>query len=310
MLATTLWTASGIIIYLLAPLASPALLLLAPVAPVAWQIATKSKLSLQKPSQVILTLALAGLYLALNASWSLSPSTAHFAIGMFLGFTIALYFVVNALAGCDADVLRAMALGLCVGAVIGAAVLCFDTISLQWPQRVLMSLVPILRAKPQDMALEGELVTFLQPFLLNRNITALMFIFWPALLAIVVLNPVPRRQRWWLFGLVPAAAAIFGSEHATSKIAFVGAVVTFGLFQLSPALARRAIASSWVAAVLFVLPAATLAYQNQLYLSPRLPHSAQHRIVIWGYTSPALCQCSCLGRWHQHCSCAQQPGEP
>lgn len=234
MLATTLWTASGIVFYLWAPLVAPAMLFLTPVAPVAWQIATKPRLSLHKPSGVILTLVLAGLYLTLNASWSLSQSTAHTSLGMFFVLVIALYFALNALADSDADVLRAMALGLCVGTVIAAAALCFDTLSLQWIRRTLMSLVPVLRTKPRDMVMEGEWVTFLHPFLLNRNITALTFTFWPALLAIVLLNRTPRRRGWWLLGLVPAAAAIFSSEHATSKIAFVGSASPSRFFSSRP----------------------------------------------------------------------------
>jgi len=295
LLATTLWTASGIILYVWFPLLSPAILLLAPLAPMVWQIAATPRLVLQKPSALIVALLLAGLYLTLNASWSLSPSSSHLTLGMYFAAIAASYFVLNALPDCDADALRAMAIGLYVGTVVGAAVLCVDVLSYQWPRRTLMSLVPVLRSKARDMAMEDGWVTFLQPFLLNRSISAAMFMFWPVLLAISLLSPTPRRRGWWLIGLVPAVAAIFASEHATSKIAFVGAAVAFVLFQVSPVVARRAIALGWIAIVVLVIPAATLAYQHQLYLSTWLAQSARHRIVIWGYTSQLYPKAPILG---------------
>jgi O-antigen ligase len=55
------------------------------------------------------------------------------------------------------------------------------------------------------------------------------------------------------------------------------------------------VAWSWVAAIILVVPLATLAYQSQLYLSQWLPHSAQHRIVIWGHTSSLIAKAPILG---------------
>ena len=90
-------------------------------------------------------------------------------------------------------------------------------------------------------------------------------------------------------------AAILGSKHATSKIAFLGAAVVFAA---CPLLARRDPARGGlglVATIMLVVPLATLAYQSKLYLSPWLPHSAQHRIVIWGYTSNQIAKAPILG---------------
>jgi O-antigen ligase len=46
---------------------------------------------------------------------------------------------------------------------------------------------------------------------------------------------------------------------------------------------------------MLVVPVATLAYHSHLYLSPWLAHSAQHRIVIWGYTSTLIAKAPILG---------------
>lgn len=295
LLLTAAWTASGVIIYLLAPLAAPALILLSPVAPVAWCVTTKRRLPQHKVSPVTLALVFAGAYLSLNASWSLSPTMAHIALAMFFMFIVALYFTSGALQELDADILRAMAIGLYAGMVIGGAVMFFENFSLQWIRRTVMSLVPALRPKPRDMLLDGQWVVYLESYLINRNITAMIFLFWPAVFAVSLVAPPARRQHWWLAGLVPVVAAILGSKHATSKIAFLGAAATFAACHYWPAATRRVVAWGWVATIMLVVPVATLAYQSKLYLSPWLAQSAQHRIVIWGYTSSLIAASPLLG---------------
>jgi len=170
LLLTAAWVGSGVIIYLWVPLTTPVMLLLSPVAPVAWYLATRLRLPPHRPSAVTLALVLAGVYLSLNASWSLSPATAHLAMAMFYVSTVALYFLANTLPVSDDDVLRAMAIGLYAGLVIGGAALCFETFSSQLMRRIMMTFVPALRPKPVDMLLDGGWVTFVEPFLINRNI--------------------------------------------------------------------------------------------------------------------------------------------
>ncbi len=180
LLLTAAWTAIGVVIYVWVPLLVPALLLLSPVAPVAWYAATRLRPPPHKPSAITLALILAGAYLTLNASWSLSPAMAHVTLAFFFLFVLTSYFTCNTLPDNDADVLRAMAIGLCAGLAIGSVVLLFEIASLQWTHRTLMSLVPALRPKPRDMILENGWIVFLQSYLINRNITAMTFLFWPA----------------------------------------------------------------------------------------------------------------------------------
>jgi O-antigen ligase len=295
LLLTTAWCASGGIIYLWAPLTVPALLLLSAVAPVAWYLVTKLRRPPLRTSAPTLALVLAGVYLTVNASWSLSPATAHVTLAMFLAFIMALYCTSNTLPEIDADALRALAIGFYAGMVIGGAVMFFETFSEQWIRRTLMSIMPSLRSKTRDMMLDGGWVTFLQPYLINRNITAMTFLFWPFALVVALLAPAMRRQHWWLAGLVPFVATIIGSKHATSKIAFTGSALVFVAFQIWPAATRRAVAWAWAGAIMLVVPLATLAYQGQFYLSSWLPQSAQHRIVIWGYTSQQIAKAPILG---------------
>jgi len=295
LLLTTAWTGSGVIAYLWAPLILPGLLLLSPVVPVAWYMATRRQLPPHRPTAITFALILAGVYLALNASWSLSPETARISLAMYLVLVLAWYATSNTLPDSDADVLRAMSIGLYAGMVVGGAALFIETASQQWIHRTLMSLMPALRPNPRDMVVEGEWVTHLVYYLLNRNIAAMTFLFWPTALVISLVAPTARRPQWWLAGLVPVAAGILVSRHATSKIAFVGAAMAFAALQYAPVATRRVIAWSWTAAIMLVAPLATLAYHSQLYLSPWLAHSAQHRIVIWGYTSSLISHAPILG---------------
>jgi len=292
---TAAWTGSGVIIYQWVPLTTPVLLLLCPIAPVAWYFAGRQRLPPHRRSAIILVLALAGVYLSLNASWSLSPLTAHLALAMFFILIVALYFLANTLPDSDVDVLRTMAIGLYAGLMIGGAALCFETFSLQLCRRIFMSIVPALRPKPGDMILDGGWVTFVQPYLINRNITAMTSLFWPAVLAVSVLAPTTRRQHWWFIGLVPVVAAILGSAHATSKVAFVGSAIVFATFQFAPDMMRRVVAWAWTGAIILVVPLAIIAYQSQLYRSTWIPHSAQHRIVIWGHTSNQIAKAPIVG---------------
>jgi O-antigen ligase len=295
LLLTSVWVAGGVILYLSVPLISPALLLLSPLAPVAWYVATARRLPRSRPSTITLALILAGAYLAWNTSWSLSPSSAHLAVAMFLLFVLTVHLMTGTLTENDADVLRAMAIGLYAGIVIGGVVLLIEAVSQQWIRRTLMSFLPGLRPKSRDMIVNADWVSFLEPYLINRNIAAIALLFWPTSFLVSLLATSARRQRWWLAGLIPAAAAILSAKHATSKIAFVGAAITFAAFHVWPTLTRRVIAWAWAGAIFLVVPLATLAYHSQLYVWAWIPHSAQHRIVIWGYTSKQIANAPILG---------------
>jgi len=292
---TALWTMAGVVLYAWAPLTVPILLLLSIVAPAAWYLAGGHKVTLQWPSPVILALALAGAYLAINTTWSLSPGTARPAVVMLFLFIVTLHFTPGALEESDVDVLKAMSIGLWAGLVIAGLILCVEALSHQWTRRTLMTFVPSLRPNVRDLQMREGWVIYLQPFLINRSIAALTFLFWPALLAVVLTAQTQRQQRWLLLGLVPVAAAVMASQHATSKIAFVGSAAAFAAFYASPALTRRAIVWLWVATVALAVPLAMLAYKNELYLARWMPQSAKHRIVIWGHTAELFAKAPILG---------------
>ena len=293
--ATVAWTLVGAILYLALPLLGPAVLLLSVAAPLAWRLMAGSGLPLHRPSAPIVALVLAGAYLCINATWSLSPSSARISLVMLFLFIAAVHLTLRALDDGDADARRAMARGLYAAMALVGAVLCIEALSGQWLRKQLTTFAPALGPDLRHIRVEDGQVTFIHGYLLNRNIAALTLLLWPTLLAVVALASTSRQRRWLLAGLVPVVVAILAAEHATSKIAFVGAAAAFGAFLASPRMTERVIAWGWIATILLVVPVATAAFQNELYLSTWIPRTAKHRIVIWGHTSEQIAKAPILG---------------
>ena len=295
LLVTAAWTFSGVTLYLLAPRTAPVLLPLCVVAPVAWHWAIIGRVPWQQPSPVIVLLLLAGLYLLINGTWSLSPASAYWEIASLFVYIGALYTTLNTLHETETAVLRAMAIGFFAGMMLGAAFLCIEAFGQQTVHRLLISYVPSLRPEPRHMHIESDWVTFLGPYLLNRSMTALVLLFWPAALVVTRLDMTRRKQTYVMLGLGLVAATIFRSDHATSKIAFLAAAATYAVFRVAPTLMRRLTIAGWFALTLLVVPVAALSYSGQLYLASWMPISARHRIVIWGYTSEQIAKAPLLG---------------
>ena len=62
------------------------------------------------------------------------------------------------------------------------AILCLDVFSEQWLRLLLLTHVPALRPSSAHLELQGDRVTMLAPYLLNRSVTVLVLLFWPAVL--------------------------------------------------------------------------------------------------------------------------------
>ena len=294
-LLTALWSALGTAVCLLAPRVSPALLALSVVAPVAWIWDERARISWRKPSAVVNGLSLVGVYLLINASWSLSPADAYAIVTLFFIFVAILHVTLSALNGVEPTGLRAMGAGFVAGTAVAGAVLCFEVLSEQWAHRLLMSYVPQLRIDPRRMQIDAGWVTYVMPHLLNRSMTMLALFFWPAILAINQLA-LPHRQRLLLVAVLSLVVpAIFWSDHETSKLAFAAAAVIYAIARFFPLLANRLTIAAWMAATLLVVPLTALAYDNQLYQAGWLPQSARHRIVIWGYTSAQVAKAPLVG---------------
>lgn len=219
LLMTTAWTAGGVLLFVLAPLTGLALLTLAVIAPLAWHWAAARRLPWHNPTPVFMAFYLAAAYLALNATWSLSPAWGLFAAGMLLAYVGAVDVALGAFQDAEGDVLHAMALGFVVGVALGGAYIGFEVLSGQWLRRQLMPLLPWLQpVEAKDIMIGADDRELPRPHLLNRSITVLALMFWPAVLVALQLgNTRPLRRRLLLLSIAPAALAILGSVHARRR---------------------------------------------------------------------------------------------
>ena len=294
-LLTAAWTAAGIVLWLMFPMTAPVLLPLCAIAPLAWYWSAERRLRWHRPSAVAASLALAGLYLFVNATWSLSPPSAFAAVALIFVTVAVLHIVLNALPDLDAPPLRSMAAGTLAGLAVAGALLCVEIFSEQALRRVLIRLVPQLQPTPLHVEMAGGEVARLMPYLPNVSVSVLTLLFWPAALIACRLG-LPRRHRWGVLAAsAVAAATVLASEHATSKVAFAGAALVYALYLARPRLARRLVLAGWVTATLLVVPIVSSLYAAGAHRAAWLPESAQHRVVIWGYTSGEVAKAPLLG---------------
>jgi hypothetical protein len=291
---TTAWTMGGVVLFLVAPLTTPELIVLCLVAPLAWLPAGKRNI-FHGPTATFVALYLTAGYLALNTRWSPDPVTAIETVGMIVILVGIIDMILIVLERLEANVLEAMAVGLVGGVIIGGAYICFEAFSGQLLRRILVGLQPWLRPEARHLAVDAHGAMIFQPHLLNLNVAALTMLFWPAMLAIKALKPTPSSNRLLLLGLLPALFGVFRSEHATSKLALLGSLGIYLLYQVRPPVARGLTITCWVTATMLIVPIASLLFAQKLYTSPWLFRSAQERVVFWGYTSEQVAKAPLLG---------------
>lgn len=287
-LLTVGWTAMGVLLWVMFPMTAAVLLPLCCIAPLAWYWATRRRLPWYIPSLATMGLAAAGLYLLVNASWSLSPASAARAVVLLFVMVTALHVVLSTLPDLEKPPLRAMAVGALVGVAAGAAIVCVEIFSEQSLRRFLIGLVPALQPRALHVTMQGGQLAHLAPYLPNTSICVLAAMLWPAALMASMLGLRRAHRCAALILFVVAVATVFASEHATSQVALVGAGIAFVLFRLRPRLAMPIVIAGWVAANLLVVPAAWLLYSADAYRASWLPQSARERVVIWRYTADQI----------------------
>ena len=292
---TAVWTAMGVALYAISPMAGPAVLALAVLAPLTWCWAARGQLFRQTPSAPICALLVAGLYALINATWSMSPGQAVAAAALILAGAGALHVTLGNLSRMPRSALHAMGIGLLISLAIAAAIICFELLTTQWLRRTLATHYAGLRPTERDMIPVSGQVVFLQPYLLNRNVAALGLMFWPALLVLTQLTLTAWQRRLLVAGLALTPMAILLSHHATAKMAFAGAGAAFAIGWLSTLVVKRLLLVGWVVATLLAAPLAGLAYSNNLYRAGWLEFSARHRIVIWEYTRNEIAKAPIFG---------------
>jgi hypothetical protein len=307
----TAWSASGVLLFIVSPLTAPAVLALTILVPLLAFWSSGQRLRQHMPAAALTALALAGIYLLINVSWSLTPGSALKSVGLLFGIAVVLHVMLTTLPRIDSRIARALGLGFLIGMAIGGAFVCFEVLSGQWSRKVAMLAFPSLSPNPSHMDLDpGGEVAVLHPHLVNRSTTALALAFWPAVLTLTAIGLTRRTRLALAAGLWLGPIAIAASNHATGKATFIGGAIVFALARLSLSAARRLVVSFWIVATLLIVPLAALAYTGGLYNADWLHSSAQHRIVIWGYTSHQVAKAPVLGSGISSARALHHPHDP
>jgi O-antigen ligase len=294
-LVTAAWTGMGVLLWVMFPMTAAVLLPLCSVAPLAWLWAQRRDLPWYPVAPATAALGLAVAYLAVNASWSLSPDSAVRAVVLALLMVATLHVVLSALPDLEAPPLTAMALGALAGLAAAGALLCVEVYGEQTVRRFLIRLVPALQPNPNHVAMDGAQGIHLAPYLTNASVGVLTLMFWPMALIAARLG---LLRAWKVPAIAVAAvvvATVLATEHGTSQVAFAGAGLTFALFWMRPQLGKPLLIVGWVAATLLVVPAVSLLYSAEAYRAPWLPESARHRVVIWQATARQIPKAPLLG---------------
>lgn len=245
--------------------------------------------SLRDLFRVDMTLVLFGFtaaYLFLNATWSLDPARAFTASTWFVLIVLMCFSSARALARWPERSLRTAATAFAIGIGVGVAVILFEAATDRLATISLYNAFPF--TQPDGLkgfgVRDGKIVRIALGEL-NAMVAVMLLALWPALLC--VLTRLGGRRRYLLAGalFVAATAAIFLSNHDSSKVGLVASLVVFALAIPWPAGTRKVLWLVWCLAFALVVPLATAAYKADLHKSEHLPLSAQARGTLWAYTA-------------------------
>ena len=276
-------------ITLLAPKTTVPVLVLLFIGCVGLSLAHGQRLkALFRPDLGLALFGAVAVYLFINASWSLDPSRAVSKAVWFTLVAAMAYGGCRALSNWRIEQIRTAATAFLAGLAAGIAIVLFEVATDRFLTLSLYNLLPFTRPESaKAMVVKHDEVFRIAAFELNRNITVMMLMLWPALLCLTVHGT--RTRLLGIAGLFLAVlASVFLSAHETSKIAIVLSAVVFAVALVWPVFARRALWAAWCLAFILVVPLATMAYKAELHQADWLRHSAQARVTIWAYTAEQI----------------------
>jgi O-antigen ligase len=241
--------------------------------------------------------ALATLYLFLNATWSLDPSRAFGKATWFALVVLLSYAGGRALATWGRPQLDMAVTAFLTGFAVGVALILFEAASGRFLTVLLYNVLPFTRPESaKALVLQDGKVFRIAAFELNRNVTVMALMLWPALLCLTRLGDDKRRRLVGIaaIGLAVVATALL-SRHESSKLGLLLSAIVFAVALPWPTFARRAIWIGWCLAFLLVLPLATMAFKAELHQAEWLPYSARARVTLWAYTAEQVPQAPILG---------------
>lgn len=255
--------------------------------------------SLKTLFRVDATLALFGataVYLYVNATWSLDPERAFTAATWFVLVVLMTFASARALTRWPSSALRMAATAFAIGIGVGVVIILFEAATGRLGTLSLYHAFPI--TQPDSLkgfgVRDGRIVR-IAPGELNAMVAVMLLALWPALLC--VLTRLGGKVRYIAAGVLffAATAAIFLSNHDSSKVGIVVSVVAFALAIPWATATRMGLFLVWCLTFALVVPLATAAYKAELHKSEHLPLSAQARVTLWAYTADQVHRTPILG---------------
>lgn len=289
---TVAWTAGGMFLYLAAPMVAPVVLMLSLVAPLAWLGSRAFALKPFEASPLAMLLAVIALYLFASAAWS-PTGGAWRGAAMVLIVAIVLPLVLAAQRELGRGPLRCMAQGIAIGYAAGALLLGFEMVADFPLHRIVMARLPGVEAT--DRAAVQNWRVPLLPHFPNHELMALGLMLGPAWLS---WRALPGSRLTAIAGCVALAlvcACVLMSRHASTYAALIAGALMLALHGYAPRFTARGLMVGWIVACAGAVPLTYAAYANGLQTSRWLFPSAQHRVVIWGYTSRQVLEKPFLG---------------
>ena len=276
----------GICSYVVSPRISGILLVLSVVMPSLWYFFRHAKLPRLALTPSLAVMLAFGVYLAINAGWSLAPELAKWIVLRHFLFALALVLTLQLLGEDEPEFLGRMLRAFVFAFALMAVVVLIEVVSQMALRRVINNWLPFTRSWDTNvLTIENGKVVELVSFLVNRNVAALSFLFWPAAYAsrLMVTSSTQRAARWAM--LAVAVFAVGWSIHESSQAALAAGAVTFVIARFSRSWAWRTLLAGWLTATLLVVPVALGFSQWSGIQQSSVAWSAKLRVVIWETTA-------------------------
>jgi hypothetical protein len=266
------------------------------IIPAWWLMARHGALPWPHDIAHVYLLAALGTWMFASAMWAPVAASA-----LHIGITLLLYmycvgtwnrFLAESGTG---TVSRRLGDAVLIGFAIAAPLICFEAVTNLAGSNALSTAFPSLRPNPHHMSVDSGGTVAIHVYMLNRNVTALLLLAWPALL--IAHGIVPREYRDGVLALLAALTVltVVAGHHASSRLALAAGIAMFVLASWRLVFAHRAALAVWTILCLLVVPLAGAAYKAELYKMEMLPYSAAHRVLIWGYTANDVLRHPLLG---------------
>jgi O-antigen ligase len=234
----------------------------------------------------LLALCVVALYTCLSSLWAANPPGAATAAAVLLAATLLVYAATAALATLDKHQARRAATAFVAGALCAAVFVLIELLTdgaiTRWAMNSIAALHP---ERAKHMVIVKGIVKRMNLSELNQNVAMLSLQLWPGLLALRTLETYARRKLIAVLYFLAVAIPVGISEHESSQVALVAALLVFLLARKWPRQAAVGLAAAWCLAFVLVLPMDFLAYRAGLHEATWLPSSFRARVIIWEYTA-------------------------